>query len=224
MNWRMYLIWNKLIDLSEKIENIFDENFKRYPITEDVNFSGWKDLYWKSDYIRKCHLKTIDNRDTQKMWLMHVNIFPNTNLNLPILGFDIVAGCNKITGAFFDYSPVDKHQFIDYYNTRTQKLTWNKPRVLPDWTKHIFSPNIIAVGNVKSEEEIDQLYSECLHLIDYYVTNSGLHNRTGDYKEQHNYYCKQQKLNPHLHKSILNMGLSEENKNKYINNVLFEEV
>ena len=97
------MIWNNLIDLSERIETIFDENFTRYPIPEEIYFRGWKDTYWKSDNVRKCHLKTIDNRDTQKLWLMHINIFPNENLNTPILGFDIVAGQNKITGSFFDY-------------------------------------------------------------------------------------------------------------------------
>jgi len=38
-----------------------------------------------------------------------------------------------------------------------------------------------------------------------------------------NKYCSNQKLNPHLHRSILAMGISEEDKDDYVNNVLFEE-
>jgi hypothetical protein len=218
------LIWENLINLSKRIESIFDENFVRYPITEDINFNGWKDTYWKSDHIRKCHLKTIDNRDTQKLWLMHINIFPNENLNAPILGFDIVAGQNKITGSFFDYSPVDKHPFMDYYNNKVNSLEWNKPRELPEWAQYIFSKNMIAVGNIRTEDEINQLSETCLDLIQYYVKNIGEYDSIGNFRDKHNYYCSQQKLNPHLHKSILAMGISEEDKDRYVNNVLFEEI
>jgi hypothetical protein len=38
-----------------------------------------------------------------------------------------------------------------------------------------------------------------------------------------NKYCENQKMNPHLHRSILAMGISEEAKERYVNNVLFEE-
>ena len=218
------MIWNNLINLSEKIEKIFDDNFERYPIPEEINFDGWKDTYWKSDSIRKCHLKTIDNRDTQKLWLMHINIFPKIDLNTPILGFDIVAGQNKITGSFFDYSPVDNDPFIDDYNSKVNDLEWNKPRELPEWAQAIFSKNMIAAGNIKTEEEINQLTETCLDLIQYYVKNIGKYDKTGSYKDKQNYYCKQQKLNPHLHKSILAMGISEEDKDRYVNRVLFEEI
>ena len=218
------MIWNNLIDLSKQIETIFDENFTRYPIPEEVDFSGWKDTYWKSDHVRKCHLKTIDNRETQKLWLMHINIFPNVNLNTPILGFDIVAGQNKITGSFFDYSPVDNHPFMDYYNSKVKDITWNKPRELPEWAQKIFSKNMIAAGNIRTEEEIQQLTETCLDLIRYYVDNIGKYDSFGDFKDKQNYYCSQQKLNPHLHKSILAMGISEEDKDRYVNRVLFEEI
>jgi hypothetical protein len=217
-------LWEKLINLSEKIGDIFDRNFEQYPITEDICFTGWKDTYWKSEHVRKCHLKTIDNRDTQKLWLMHINIFPNYDLNTPILGFDIVSGQNKITGSFFDYSPVDKHEFMDYYYTRVKDLSWNKPRELPEWAQSIFSANMIAAGNIRTEEEIDQLSEVCLDLISYYVENLGKYDARGNYKEKQNYYCKQQKLNPHLHKSILAMGINEVDKDRYVNKVLFEEI
>lgn len=218
------MIWDNLIKLSEQIETIFDENFTRYPITEDINFSGWKDTYWKSDHIRKCHLKTIDNRDTQKLWLMHINIFPNETLNTPILGFDIVAGQTKITGSFFDYSPVDDHPFLDYFYSKVNDLSWNKPRELPDWAQQIFSKHMIAVGNIRTEEEINQLAETCLDLVQYYVKNIGMYDSVGQFKDKQNYYCSQQKLNPHLHKSILAMGISEEDKDRYVNKVLFEEI
>jgi hypothetical protein len=45
-----------------------------------------------------------------------------------------------------------------------------------------------------------------------------------DTKPLLNKYCENQKMNPHLHRSILAMGISEEDKDEYVNNVLFEEI
>jgi hypothetical protein len=218
-------IWDNLITLSDNIDAFFNANLNSFPISEEINFVGWKDKYWQSKNIRKCHLKTIDNRDTQKLWLMHINIFPNTNTRLPILGFDIVAGANKITGSFFDYSPVDNHPYMDYFYSKVKDLSWNKPRELPEWAQNIFSKNMIAVGNIRTEEEIEQLSSVCFDLIQYYVENANAVDKcANDYKDKHNYYCKQQKLNPHLHRSIISMGISEDDKNRYVDKVLFEEI
>lgn len=219
-------IWDQLIDLSEQIETLFDEKLICYDINEDINFTGWKDTFWESNRIRKCHLKTIDNRSTQKMWLLHVNIFPKENLSIPILGFDIVAGENKITGSFFDYSPVcNTHFYMDKFKDVTKDLEWNKPRELPDWAKAIFSKHMIAVGNIKTDLEIQQLSDTCFKLIEFYLDNiNSSEVEIGLFKDKQNYYCKQQKLNPHLHRSILSMGISEEDKNKYINSILFEEI
>lgn len=219
-------LWTQLIDLSERIEALFDKHLERYPIDEPINFVGWKDTYWKSQQIRKCHLKTIDNRETQKLWLMHMNLFPRVDTSIPILGFDIVAGPNKITGSFFDFSPVcDKHEFHEHFQRSVSNLAWNKPRELPDWARKIFSDHMIAVGNIREGKEIDQLTDVCLSLIEYYLERAPeFDTPNGDFKEQQNFYCRQQKMNPHLHRSIIAMGISEYDKNRYVERVLFEEV
>lgn len=222
-------IWNQLIALSKKIEHLFDESFEKN--NEQELFDNWKDTTWQSKHVRKCHLKTIDNRETQKLWLMHINIFPHTHLNFPILGFDIVAGQNKITGSFFDFSPVIKdlheHPYMLHMRETVKDLAWSKPRELPEWAQQIFSSNMIAAGNLKTEDEIEQLCDVCYHLIEYYVKN--MNNDMFVYnseriKEDQNFYCAQQKLNPHLHRSILGMGISEKEKDKYVNEILFQEI
>jgi hypothetical protein len=220
------LIWNHLIDLSKRIELLFEEHLNQYSIEESIDFEGWKDLFWKSDHIRKCHMKIIDRRNSQKLWLMHINIFPKETSNIPILGFDIISGKNKITGSFFDFSPVcDHHEYHDHFANVVKNLSWNKKRELPDWAKSIFSSNIIAVGNIKDEFEINQLLEICFNLIKFYITNiRKFEVDIGNFKEQQNFYCKQQKLNPHLHRSILAMGISEKEKNRYIEKILFEEI
>ena len=224
-------IWDPLIQLSQRIEKIFDDHFEITDLNGKEFFENWKDTVWQSKYVRKCHLKTIDNRETQKLWLMHINIFPHEHLNFPILGFDIVAGPNKITGSFFDFSPVTdekpEHPYMQYMRDTVKDLEWSKPRELPEWATEIFSDSMIAAGNLRTQEEIEQLSSTCLHLVEYYVSNMKHNLYTTNpihIKEAHNKYCRNQKLNPHLHRSILSMGISEEDKDKYVNEVLFQEI
>lgn len=220
-------LWKKLQSLSNDISQLFDDNLDRQE-TEDFpfKFEGWKDTFWKSSKIQKCHLKIIDSRESRKLWLMHINIFPSVEFNLPILGFDIVAGPNKITGAFFDYSTLAYHPYSDYMEIRTQNLKWNKPRELPEWAQNIFSQNMIAAGNIRDEDEIDQLCEVTYDLTKSYVENikSNAFKSQLDLTQWHNMYCINQKKNEHLHKSILAMGISEEDKDRYINEVLFEEI
>lgn len=224
-------LWNRLNDYATYIWLRFDDHFERFDnpkYTEDMHFEGWTDTFWKSNFVSKCHLKTIQPKDAKGLWLMHINIFPKEGIELPILGFDIVAGPKKITGSFMDYSPLHgfDHKYNHYMKSKVKDLTWNKPRELPDWAKEIFSENMIAVGNINTEEELEQFIDVTTDLLDYYLVNltnnAFLANR--DTKPILNKYCINQKMNPHLHRSILAMGISEEDKDRYVNDVLFEEI
>ena len=105
-------------------------------------------------------------------------------------------------------------------------LEWNKPRELPPWAKEIFSENMIAVGNINTEEELDQFIMVTSDLVTHYLENL----EQNAFKTNRNTipilnkYCSNQKLNPHLHRSILAMGISEADKDAYVNGVLFEEI
>lgn len=219
-------LWNKLIDVANEIEKLFDTHYERQQVDmAQFNFDGWDDKFWSTEDIRKCHLKTIDRREDKKLWLMHINIFPQSKVLLPILGFDIVAGPGKITGAFFDYSTPFDHPYLDYLEMVTKNNTWSKPREIPEWGKNIFSSDMIAAGNVREGAELDQLLESAYELTRNYV----VHTKTNafkvdlDLKDYHNMYCAQQKKNPHLHNSILALGVSESDKDRYVNEVLFEE-
>lgn len=224
-------LWNRLNDYSHYIKGQFDYYFERFDntkYTDDMHFPGWTDTFWHSDQVYKAHLKTIIPEDQKGLWLMHVNIFPEVGYELPILGFDIVAGPKKITGSFMDYSPLHghPHPYHDYMERQVKDLTWNKERALPTWAKEIFSENMIAVGNINTEEELEQFIGVTCDLLDYYLynleENAFFSNR--DTKPILNKYCINQKMNPHLHRSIEAMGISKEDKNRYVNDVLFEEI
>lgn len=224
-------LWNRLNEYAEYISLRFDEKFERFnnpKYTEDMHFPGWKDTFWKSDIVSKAHLKTIVPENNKGLWLMHVNIFPRPGIELPILGFDIVAGPKKITGSFMDFSPLygHPHPYNDYMHFVTRNLEWNKKRDLPSWAKEIFSDDMIAVGNINTEEELEQFIKVTTDLLDYYLNNieENAFKTNRDTKTILNKYCINQKMNVHLHRSIEAMGISKEAKNRYVNNVLFEEI
>jgi len=227
----MHPLWIKLNGLANSIEQKFDKAFDRWDnpkYDESLHFEGWTDLFWQSPYVSKAHLKTIIPENGKGLWLMHVNVFPNVGVELPILGFDIVAGPKKITGSFMDYSPLHgyPHPYQDYMEMSVKDLEWVKPRELPPWAQEIFSENMIAVGNINTDEELEQFIEVTSDLVDYYLDNIGSNteNVGRDTRPLLNKYCQNQKMNPHLHRSITAMGISEEDKNRYIDNVLFEEI
>ena len=125
-----------------------------------------------------------------------------------------------------DFSPLHgyDHPFNDYMAEKVSGLEWNKPRELPDWAKEIFSENMLAVGNIRDGEELDQFMEVTKDLVDVYLNNivSKAYVAKRDTKPFLNKYCTNQKMNPHLHRSILAMGISESDKNKYVDDVLFE--
>ncbi len=227
----MHPLWIRLNEYADHLTRCFDQQFTRYnneKYTDDLKFKDWKDTFWKSEQVSKVHLKTIVPDDGKGLWLMHINIFPRVGIELPILGFDIVAGPKKITGSFMDFSPLHgyDHDYNDYMAKKVYGIEWNKPRELPEWAKEIFSDNMLAVGNIRDGEELDQFMAITKDLVDYYLTNlkdsALVSNR--DTKPLLNKYCTNQKMNPHLHRSILAMGISEEGKNQYVDDVLFEVI
>jgi phycocyanobilin:ferredoxin oxidoreductase len=157
------------------------------------------------------------------MWVMHMCIFPHYNDPSPIFGFDIVCGKNKITGAFHDFSKVDDCYLYKTYLNRMEGLNWSKPRELPDWAKQIFSPQMLAVGNIQTQEEFDQLTKTVIDNLRLYIYNIGVGYADKDYKEQHNHYCKYQKMNPHTPAMMVNFGVNKDVFTQFMNDVLFQE-
>lgn len=224
------VIWERLRKLASDIESVFDEHLVSYQNEKLQKFDGWSDKFWKSETIRKAHLKIIEpgTQDNKKLWLLHVNVFPQPLLNVPILGFDIVSGPNKVSGSFMDYSPVTEkqHPYLSYFEGLTSDLSWKRERELPQWALEIFSPHIVAAGGINDGAELEQFCEVGMNAVLFYM--KGLDSsswKTGeDYLPVQNKYCQNQKKNVQLHRSILSMGIHMHDKDHYVNEILFEEV
>lgn len=217
-------------DVAQTLKSVFDLEMESYINAKHIHeFDGWSDWFWRSDKIRKAHLKTIEPAGkNRKQWLLHMNIFPDADIDAPIFGLDIVATPNKISGVFCDFSPTTDTQdeFLDLFKEITKTLEWKRERELPLWAQEIFTEEMIAAGSVRQGPETDQLILAVGILTENYfnMINQLKPNPELNTIRAQNKYCFFQKQNKMLHSSILAWGISEEDKDDYVNDVLFEEI
>jgi phycocyanobilin:ferredoxin oxidoreductase len=222
-------VWDTLIGIEQLLESKFyaTGSIVNEPGMDRFNQPGWINKVWMSSRYRRAHIDVVDARDTKGLWMMHCCVFPHTHNPAPIFGFDVIAGKNKITGCFIDYSPAGdaNHPMIEYFGEEVSRYEWNKPRKLPEWAERIFSKHMVAAGNVSDETELKQIASLAHILVNHYLecvdeTNNTVENTA----EQQNYYAQNQKQNPHTPKVMVSLGLSEDDVQHFVQECLFPEI
>ena len=222
-------VWDTLTKIQEYFQSAFDKTGKEVYETgmDRFNSPGWVNRVWTSGSYRRAHIDVVDARETKGLWMMHCCVFPHTHNPAPIFGFDVVAGKNKITGCFYDYSPAGdpEHPMLEWFADESNKLDWNKKRKLPEWAERIFSESMIAAGNVSDEAELEQIFAMAKRGVDHYLSAVGETNNTAnDTTFAQNYYAQNQKQNPHTPKVMVSLGLSEEDVQVFIQECLFPEI
>ena len=222
-------VWDKLIEIQTLLEESFEKTGVEVfePGMDRFNQPGWVNRVWSSDKYRRAHVDVVDARLTKGLWMMHCCIFPHIHNPAPIYGFDVVAGKNKITGCFHDYSNAGdpEHPMMDWFADEVNKLDWNRTRKLPDWAERIFSPSMVAAGNVQDEAELEQIFAMARTTLTHYLESVGETNNTANNTtEAQNYYCENQKQNPHTPRVMVSLGLSEDDVNHFIQECLFPEI
>lgn len=216
-------IWDRLITLQSDIQSIFDKNMERYEEEhlDRFNQPGWVNLTWRSSKFRRAHIDVVDARESKKLWMMHVCVFPSLKSGAPIYGFDVISGPNKVTGAFHDFSPVNLNDpALEHFASECSKTAWSKPRELPDWARAIFSTNMVAAGNIQTDEEMQQMISLVMSNTKWYVEDMVV---TEDMPSSyaHNKYAHYQKKNPHTPRTMKALGLNEEDVDFFVSECLF---
>ena len=222
-------VWNTLIEIQSLFEKSFDSTGTEVfePGMDRFNQPGWVNRIWTSDDYRRAHIDVVDARSTKGLWMMHCCIFPHIHNPAPIYGFDVIAGKNKITGCFHDFSPAGdvEHHLIDWFAAETQKLQWNKTRKLPEWAERIFTGSMIAAGNVSDPQELEQITDLVKLTTEVYLKHVGNTNGTArNTTHNQNYYAQNQKQNPHTPKVMVSLGLSEDDVQHFIQECLFPEI
>lgn len=225
----MSKVWDTLIEVQHLLEESFDKTGTEVfePGMDRFNQPGWVNRVWRSDSYRRAHVDVVDARESKGLWMMHCCIFPHLHNPAPIFGFDVVAGKNKITGCFHDYSAAgDKeHPMMDWFAGEVAKLEWRRERALPEWATNIFSKSMVAAGNVQDEEELAQIITMAKTTLAHYLdTVAETNNTTLDTTEAQNWYAFNQKQNPHTPRVMVSLGLSEEDVQVFIQDCLFPDI
>ncbi len=225
----MSKVWDTLIEIQHLLEDSFNKTGTEIaePGMDRFNQPGWVNRVWRSDSYRRAHVDVVDARATKGLWMMHCCIFPHTHNPAPIYGFDVVAGKNKITGCFHDYSAAgnNEHPMMDWFGDYVSNLDWRKERKLPDWAERIFSKHMVAAANVQDEEELEQIVAMAKDTLEHYLSTVAETNNTAeDTTESQNFYCENQKQNPHTPRVMVSLGLSEDDVTVFIQDCLFPEI
>jgi len=225
----MSKVWDNLVGIQQYFEQQFyaTGSIIHESGMDRFNQPGWVNKVWASSVYRRAHIDVVDARDSKGLWMMHCCIFPHLHNPAPIFGFDVIAGKNKITGCFYDYSPAGdpEHPMLEWFASESNKLDWNKKRKLPDWAERIFSESMIAAGNVSEESELTQIVEIAKKGIGHYLSTVGETNNTANNTTKaQNYYCENQKQNPHTPRVMVSLGLSEEDVTVFIEKCLFPEI
>ena len=230
----MSKIWDTLIECQNSIIDIFDTRGVEIQEPGMENFNnkdgGWLNRVWQNDHVRRAHIDVVDARNTKGLWMMHVCVFPVLSNNAPIYGFDVIAGKNKMTGAFHDFSPSSggyDHPMIEGYREAVRDFIPSKPRELPQWAKNIFTESMVAAGNVSSEDEAVAIVQLALENLEYYFDEISKYDHSADRDETikaQNWYCDNQTQNPHTPKVMKSLGLDEAAVDLFCKDMLFPRI
>ena len=228
------MIWDQLIDCKDQIIQLFDHHGVEIdePGMEHFNQpdGGWINRVWENEDIRRAHIDVVDARDSKGLWMMHVCCFPVLNNDGPIYGFDVIAGKNKMTGAFHDFSASsggEEHDMVQWYKATMEDFVPKKQRELPEWAQNIFTDKMLAAGNVNTEEESNAIINIALNNLQYYLDEIGEYNGRGDRDltiASQNYYCHNQQQNPHTPRVMKSLGLNESDVDKFCTDMLFPKL
>jgi phycocyanobilin:ferredoxin oxidoreductase len=226
-------IWNRLIECQDEIINIFDTRATEIQEPGLSHFNqpenGWINRVWANDSVRRAHIDVVDARESKGLWMMHVCCFPNLYNDAPIYGFDVIAGKNKMTGAFHDFSPSANpaHPMIDGYKESVEEFIPSKQRVLPEWATNIFTDKMLAAGNVKSEEEAVAIIDIAIANLNAWFDEVPLSDGNADIDivtACQNYYCENQQKNPHTANVMKTLGISETDVDTFCTDMLFPKI
>ena len=217
-------VWDKIKQCALEIQKRFEATGIEHVNPEHAEKYNWENHIYYADTYRRAHIEIVDKTESHGIYILHATVFPHADDNSPIWGFDTVCGKSKITGAFHDFSLVnDQHELHDWFAKQVKDIEWNKKRELPEWARNIFSPSMVAAGNLSDPAEIDQFINLGLSTLDHYLS-SIRRSGTANSKDRQNYYCKNQKLNPHVYRSMIAMGVPEAVIRDFVDEVLFPEL
>jgi len=212
------IIQNYFNELSSLFKEYYgDPDAKTLPFQKDIH--SWLNYFYKSPIFRHIHLEYYK---TDKICVLHSNIFPNPLVDLPIMGFDLIALGDKISGLFFDFTPtVTESHALRHSLENLNERYKSKKRLLPEWAT-FFSDDFYCV--TPEPNEMDRIFKDIKFYIKHYLEfgRGKLEEYTFNIAIQ-NGYCKGQQKNDKTFKA-LSAEIGSKDAKKFLTKYLFPKI
>lgn len=210
-------MWNNFIDLRYAMSGFLEEQCGE-PSKGDFDWDeDHSNEFFSNEKVEMAHISVIDMRETRKMWMMHVACFARPEYPMPIYGFDVVIGQNKVTGCFHDISPtIHTHPCEIKFKEASRAFNPKRERELPDWAKAIFSTDMVACGATSNAQEINALCEMGLTNMKNWFEDLSKVSSSGDpfiaanHEIAKSTYCENQLKNANSNNVMVALGLDRE--------------
>jgi len=212
--------WQEHFDLQE-VE--LSEEFKNIEISDGDEEEVYVENYvWETEKFRKIHLEVAQMKSG--LDILHTNMYPRYEYDIPIYGADIVASSKSVGAAIVDISSVredrtlpDQYEILNIIDT-----DFEEDKKMPDWGD-VFSQYFIFVRGI--EEEYEKFVITALTKLNYhcaisYNTKPNWDNYPNVY-QGHKYYCEKQRQNNKTRR-VLESIFGDEFADRYIKEMLFD--
>jgi len=177
---------------------------------------------WETEKFRKIHLEVAQMKSG--LDILHTNMYPRYEYDIPIFGADIVASSKSVGAAIVDISSVredrtlpDQYEILNIIDT-----DFEEDKKMPDWGD-VFSQYCVFVR--PTEEEYEKFVNTAFTYLNYHCAISyNIKPNWDNYPnvyQGHKYYCEKQRQNNKTRR-VLESIFDEKYADKYISEMLFD--
>lgn len=210
--------WGAHFDLKE-VE--IPEEFKTVDFNENDEEVYIENYVWETEVFRKIHLEVAQMKSG--LDILHTNMYPRYEYDLPIFGADIVASAKSVGAAIVDITSVKKDKTLSesfkILNIVDTEFEQNKK--MPEWGD-VFSEYCVFVK--PTEDEYDKFVDVAFTYLNFYsaIANQAKpDNNILENYEGHKFYCEKQRQNNKTRR-VLESIFGQDFANKYITEMLFD--
>jgi phycocyanobilin:ferredoxin oxidoreductase len=221
-------------DLAESILNSWGGHFTDLTEVEipeefgrvEKSVDGEEEVYienyvWETEKFRKIHLEVAQMKSG--LDILHVNMYPRYEYDIPIFGADIVASSKSVGAAIVDISSIREDRSLpeQYKILDIVDVDFEEDKKMPEWGD-VFSEYCVFVRPTK--DEYKNFINVAFTYLNYHCAISDITKPTDNIESNylgHKFYCEKQRQNNKTRR-VLESIFDQEFADKYISEMLFD--